>query len=877
MLGQAPYAYAIQEKREEMNRFLQLLAVVVLAWQPADAIGANFFVDAVAGNDAFTGTSAAAPVGASSAGPWRSLAKVNSASLQAGDAVYFRCGQSWRGTLRVASSADAARPIKYSRFGSDCTDVNKPTITAAAAVTGWQPYSGNIYVANTWFPTYQLFADGVALRLAQYPNVDYQAQPSAHGMMVTDVTLPPPDYFSSLIDSELAAIADKDLVGAGAHIRVNDYIISDRTVTAFDPVSMRLTLSQQTERPILANWGYYLDNKLWMLDEPGEFYFDGSNPDQMKVYVYMPDGGPPGSRVIGASNAYGIDATGATNVIIEAMRVDKTGAGVALSSSVNVVVKICDVSDSYWQGIVAHNARDGTIDSCTVRRSVREGILTGISTNFKVLNNRVIDSGVIGAPVQSRGAISSTGTDVAIKNNHVVNAGYHGIAFGKRSDVANNRVENACLVLSDCGGIYTGNGAAAGGSIPHNSVVFGNIVTGVYGNRNGRDPAPVFDLTPGIYLDYRTNGVYVAGNTVSKTDMGMFIHAASNNVVTDNTFYDYQTFAIRIKEYLSSRITNNKIQRNRFFGFTNTPAIYLFPAQEDSSGLASFDFNRYSALYAENPAIPDVVKITTYLNGRYADRMLNLPQWRQAGNDTSGTAFDAFGIAPFAYQPVSGVNLLSNGTFDSNAVDWLGYATQGDATLAWRSDCLAPGCAMLSTGGLSPSGSLVSGVFPVSPGKTYVVSFSNRSGQQAITSTVIPRMAGPRSFDMFQGWFAVTALDTWQNHSVLFNVPSDLVLQPGDWGGRVDFQAPPNQVLYLDNVRVEEATYTPNTPGDDSALLVNPTGYDGTFSCPDAVSAPAKCDEYVYFDDGNSVAWPVTLGPRKSAIIVWAGNPFRRP
>lgn len=859
-----------------MRRSVVFLVAIVLAWHSSGALAVNYFVDSVAGNDAFTGTSATALGGASAVGPWRTLSKVNAALLQPGDAVYFRCGQSWRGTLRVASSADAARPIKYSRFGSDCTDVNKPTITAAAAVTGWQPYSGNIYVANTWFPTYQLFADGVALRLAQYPNVDYQAQPSARGMMVTDVTLPPPDYFSSLIDSELAAIADKDLVGAGAHIRVNDYIISDRTVTAFDPVSMRLTFSQQTERPILANWGYYLDNKLWMLDEPGEFYFDGSNPDQMKVYVYMPDGGPPGSRVVGASNAFGIDGTGATNVSIEAMRVDKTGAGIALGNSVNVVVRTCEVSDSYWQGIVAHNARDGTIDSCTVRRSVREGILTGISTNFRILNNRVIDSGVIGSPVQSRGAISAAGTDVAIKNNHVVNSGFHGIAFGKRNDVANNRVENVCLVLNDCGGIYTGNGAAAGGSVPHNSVVFGNIITGVYGNRNGRDPAPFYGLTPGIYLDYRTNGVYVASNTVSKVDMGMFIHAASNNFVTDNTFYDFDTYAIRIKEYRSVRISNNSIQRNRFFALTNAPVIFLFPAEEDATGLASFNFNRYSAIYAENPAIPDIVKITTYLDGRYADRLLDLPQWQQTGNDTSATAFDAFGIAPFAYQPVTGINLLANGTFDSSTSNWIAYATQGDATLAWGSDCPSPGCAVLTAGGMSESGSLISGAFPVSPGRNYVVSFSNRSGQQAITSTVVPRLAGPRSYDRFQDWYPITALDSWRTHSVLFTVPSDLVLQPGDWGGRVDFQVWPNQTLYLDNVRVEEVNYEPNSPGDDSVLLVNPTGYDGTFSCPDAVSVPAKCAEYVYFDEGNPVIWPVTLGPRKSAIIVWAGNPFRR-
>lgn len=861
-----------------MSRLLIFVAAMLLAWHPGGAIAANYFVDAIAGNDAFTGTSATPQGGGSVAGPWRTLTKVNAVAFQPGDAVYFRCGQSWRGTLKVASSANPASPIRYSRFGSDCTDLNKPTITTGETLSGWQVHSGNIYVANTYSLVYQLFADGVALRLAQYPNVDYQAQPSARGMMVVDQALSPPDYFSGLIDSELAAIADKDLIGAGAHIRINDFIISDRTVAAFDPANMRLTLTERTERPILANWGYYLDNKLWMLDEPGEFYFDGSNPTQMKVYVWMPDGGAPGSRVVGASANYGIDATGATNVVIEAIRVDKTGVGIQLPSSTNVVVRNVDISDSYYRGIVANNASNGTIENCTIRRSVREGILVGSGTNFQVLNNRVIDSGVVGSPKTSRGAISSLGSYVAIKNNHVVNSGYHGISFGKNNDVANNHIQNVCLVLNDCGGVYTGNSSTNNDSSPHNSVVFGNTIVGVYGNRNGRDPGPVEALTPAIYLDYKTSSIYIASNTVVRADSGMFVHAASNNVVTDNIFYDYLTFAIRFKEYASARITTpNRVQRNSFFALRNGPPIFMFPAQADTSGLASFDLNRYSALYADNPAILDIAKITLFQNGIYSDSYRNLQQWRQAGNDTSGTVFDAFGIAPFAYQPVDGINLLANGTFNSNTSGWIAWASQGDASLAWRSNCPVPGCVALTAGASSPLGALVSGAFPVGPGKTYLVSFSHKSGGQTQVFDVVPRKAGPGSFDFFQERFPITAADTWRNHGLLFTVPSNYVVQPGDYGGRVDFDVSPGQTLYLDNIRTEEVTYVANTPEDDSVILSNTTAYNATFACPDAVSAPAKCNEYVYFDNANPVTWPVVIAPRKSSIVVWAGNPFRRP
>lgn len=856
------------------HRILTCIASILLTCLPACALAANYFVDAVSGNDAFTGTSATTANG--SLGPWRTLAKVNAAGLQPGDIVHFRCGQSWRGTLRIASSSDPARPIRYSRFGSDCNEGNKPLITTADAIGGWQPYSGNIWVASASFPVTHLYADGVGLRLAQYPNPGYQAQAWAHGMMVVDAPAPIPNGFLGLRDAELAAIAGQDLIGAGLHIRINDFNINDRTVVAFDPGWMEITLNQRTDWSIRANWGYYLDNKLWMLDEPGEFFYDGSNPDQKKVYVWMPDGGSPAGRVVGATDGYAIDASGAANVIIEAMRAEKAGVGVALPSSTNVVVRTTDVADSYYRGILANGATGGTIDSCTVRRSVREGILLGTATNFRVVNNRVIDSGVVGSPKSSRGGISSFGSGVAIGSNYVLNSGGHGIAFSKKSDVANNYVENSCLILNDCAGIYTGN--ASGDASAHDSFVIANTVVGVVNDRNGRDPAPVEAITPGIYIDYRTSGVYVARNTVIRADTGLFIAAASNNTFADNTFYDYVSTGVRIKEYSFARITSpNRILRNRVFGLSNeVPQVIFMPITEDTSAMATFDSNRYSALYTDNSAIMELVKVTLQLNGVWTTRSMNFQQWRQAGYDANGSLFDHFSIAPFAFQPVTGLNLLANGGFDTDLAGWRSYAAQGDASLARTTGCPVPGCALLTTGSLSPSGSLISGSFPVQAGKTYVISFDTRSAGLPVTYNVIPRLAGPRSFDLFDNRYSVTATDTWRRQKILFAVSTSADILPSDNGGRTDLAVPPGQAVYFDGFRVEEVVSTQNLPGDDSVILLNTTNFSGTFNCPDALSAPSKCGEYVYFDTNTAVAWPVTVPARQSVLLVWAGNPFRR-
>jgi parallel beta-helix repeat protein len=859
-----------------MNRLLASVAVLV-AWLPTGAYAVNYYVDAAIGNDTYSGTSATVQNGGSNLGPWQTLTKVNSAALQPGDAVYFRCGQSWRGVLRVASSTDPARPTKYSQFGSDCNGTNAPTITASMVLTGWQQYQDSVYVASTWLAVARLYADGVALRVAQHPNPDHQSEAWARGMFVVDQSLTAPSLNRGFVDAELASVSDRDLTGAGIHIRVNDFTINDRTITSFDPASRTITINQATTSSIRPNWGYYLDNKLWMLDTPGEYHVDASDPANVKVYVWMPDGGAPASRVVGAANSYGIDATNAANVQIIGLRVDKTGTGISMSGSTNVVVRSVEISDSLWDGIAGYNAVGGTIEASSIARSVREGIQADGAIDFRIVNNRVLDSGNLGPPVQSRGGITAWGgRSVAIKSNTVTNSGYHGIAYGRSSEIANNRVEHACLVLNDCGGIYTSNPSSD--YSPNGSTVFGNIVTGVYGNPNGRDPAQTNALTPGIYLDYRTNAVYVGSNTVSDAYMGIFIHAAFSNTVSDNTFYNFDTHAVFLKEYAFALISSpNRVQRNKYFARRDGPAVLLQPQPGRQASLATFDQNRYSAMYTATGAALDVTRINTYQNGQWSIQLLSLGQWQQAGNDQGGTVFDQVRISPYAFQPVDGTNLLANGTFASDTSGWLAYGAQGDATLSWSGDCQIPGCATLTAGAASPSGNLVSNVFPVTPGKSYVVRFSDRSLADQVGVTVVPRMAGPRTYDAFQSRFPVPVTTSWQNHSVLFSVPSDLVLQPGDLGGRVDFIVPAGRSVQFDNVRLEEAIYTSNDPADDSLLLVNPTSLDGTFSCPDSLTDPAKCTEYVAFDTGAAVSWPVIVGPRKSAILVWAGNPFRFP
>lgn len=83
-----------------------IVAFCVIVALPSAAM--VYFVDSAEGNDLNDGKS---PESA-----WRSLGKVNSAAIRAGDTVRFRRGGLWRGTL-VPHSGEPGRPVTYATYG----------------------------------------------------------------------------------------------------------------------------------------------------------------------------------------------------------------------------------------------------------------------------------------------------------------------------------------------------------------------------------------------------------------------------------------------------------------------------------------------------------------------------------------------------------------------------------------------------------------------------------------------------------------------------------------------------------------------------------------------------------------------------------------
>jgi hypothetical protein len=119
---------------------------------PSPALGGRAFYVDPAGSDSNSGTSPTSP--------WSTIAKVNSASLQPGDVVFFKSGGIWRERL-IPQNGAAGAPIIYAAYGSG----TKPIISGADFVPdgGWSVTSGSIYqitLADAPARIWNLYVDG---------------------------------------------------------------------------------------------------------------------------------------------------------------------------------------------------------------------------------------------------------------------------------------------------------------------------------------------------------------------------------------------------------------------------------------------------------------------------------------------------------------------------------------------------------------------------------------------------------------------------------------------------------------------------------------------------------------------------------------------
>ncbi|MDO9003789.1 MAG: right-handed parallel beta-helix repeat-containing protein [Aquabacterium sp.] len=672
--------------------------------------------------------------------PWKSIAKVNGANLLPGDIVSFKTGDRWNETLKVKSG------VTYNSYTPPFVSTARPILSGSvpAGTLAWAQDGGNVWVANASSllvsesnvhgntiadGVSQLFLNGVRLTRARHPNVGFGTFKKGQRRFLRTGTanVQLADQYSHELDvsPDAAGLANKDLLNALVYVKNNDWYLTRYVSTSSGVAGGKVNITADLQPtvgyaadilkardgdwpgvgtyPIYGGYGYWLENKRWMLDTPGEWSYD---PVTKKLYVWLPDGtSPQGKALTAAVRMHGIQADQVASVNINGLEVRETrGDGIVIDhgwkAGASVTINNVVVNHAGRKGInVVNNtssssAGTGSINQSRVENSVNEGIdvsgdrrwANSITRNINISNNTVVNAGVNS---YARGAIL-LGRKGNATSNLVENPSYIGIHGGKLNTISYNVVKNACLGYDDCAAIYlkgdlysiTDEPSTPAwtefdvGSTISNNFVEGTLVadTRLDGSAmsNGFNDGVRKTYAAGIYLDDYASSNQVSNNFVSGADMGVLIHQGSNNTTSANTVVNNR-HQVWLQENISSThpMTNNAFTGNVFASNSSEPLVYQQSLYRATTNLGSFTNNTYASYRSAEFAENDTPASTR--------RFMTFKQWQASGRDlaSSGSSLHAtsYGIGAAAGAP----ELILNGVFaPGNTNGWW----TGDATLS---------------------------------------------------------------------------------------------------------------------------------------------------------------------------------------------------
>ena len=530
----------------------------------------TYYVSSSGGSDAYSGLSPASA--------WRTIAKVNSTTLQPGDTVLFKCGDTFQGEVSSESGA-LNNPIVFGAYGTG----QKPVISGAIQInsSGWAPYQGSIYVRSnvTLAPMTDgeppnLFYNGIILQSARYPDTGYLTAQSVIGGNPGSHCC---EFANSCIDPALSQkfFLPGDL--QNGHISAYDpYGISTRRIVKYNPANGEVKFDTLRGASFMTEHMYFLSCTLAFLDSPGEWYYDDA---AKKLYVWFPNGSSPASNdtLLCSNYQFGINLWQVDNIKISDLefRYQKI-AGLFFVRSDHVTVEN-NIFYGSKNGIFIWGT-DGPpeilVRNVTVRNNVflnilREGINSRNLDQCIISNNIFRDIGLNNGLGQSGKpdqwgdygyyayglAIQATGINSQISYNNILRTGRQAIASGGPNvSTKCNIIDSSCLGYNDCGGLMP----------LSDGVVENNIIK----NCTGPFEIHKYMGARGIYPDFRSRDT-IRNNTIIHTTIGIGLTNSKNEVVSGNTVYGSSFVQFRMNKKTAQPL-NNFVRKNIFFGLDET-------------------------------------------------------------------------------------------------------------------------------------------------------------------------------------------------------------------------------------------------------------------------------------------------------------------
>jgi parallel beta-helix repeat protein len=515
------------------------------------------------------------------------------ANIANGSVVSLLCGRTYQGTLDLSGKSN----VSVDTAGA----CGKAVITPGQAISGWTQYQGNVYSAPITFDAAQVIVDGQPVSMAHWPS---RSQTWATATSSTATSL---GY----------AMPNADLVGAKLVFKASDWAIERRNVTAWSNGVMTLADPGNPSFGGYALGGaasFYVEGKLWMLDEPGEWAVSGG-----RLYVWAADGKSPEGRVWASPDNHAIEASNSSGVTVNNVRLFGAANGINANSAVNLKVTNTEIANSSENGIVNTGGSGLTVDASTIRNSRHDAIIVKWGGGNESITGSTIDSsGVLGMPTNARGAINLTlGSGPTVAGNRITNSGYIGIRVFRNAAVTNNTVDAACQVLSDCGAMYV----AAPDKLPLNTRITGNTIS---------NTSPAQRLSWGLQMDDHANGVTVSDNTFTGNANGMMIFDGFGNTITGNRFGASTQAHIQMAEDgTTPSVRNNAITGNSFVT-RNAEETYRISSDIGTASVALFgtyDNNTYAS--------------SSSLFANFNGAAVNFAQWRASTGQDGASVLKA--------------------------------------------------------------------------------------------------------------------------------------------------------------------------------------------------------------------------------------------
>lgn len=805
-----------------MKKILFLLISFILF--TSTAFSAVYYISST-GNDNNNGTDQSTP--------WQTINKVNSmmASINAGDQILFKKGDKFYGTVTVSKSGAAGNEIVVGSYGSG----SLPEITGKKFITGWSVYSGNIYRAAFTDSVTHLYVNGELMTIARFPNA---------GFLTVDGIIGNTGIYDAALNQSSGYWN-----GTSCRLRTANWSYESKTVSNFS--GGNITFSSATLYTTAANFGYFLDNKLVLLDVQNEWYQDKSAG---YVYLYAPGGINPNSlSVEGVVLKYGININQNKN-FIKVQNLFITGSaetGVNVFTSNNISVTGCTITKTTSYGIVV-NGSNHIINNNYFEDNLNSAVF-GIFTNGEIKNNYINRTGLVpGYGFNARGYLGleiHLAKSVTVENNIIDNTGYSAISVGNNCIIKNNYINHSLLKFNDGAGIDIADSDTL--QILNNVILntIGNVESSAYKDLYGS----------GIYINggVLKNSV-ISGNTSAyNTYAGIYFdhkNGPINNKIIDNTLYNNFNFQILFADYSSVTnipVYNTIVKKNVFYSLSAAQNCMVLRTY---TGTSQNDYGVFDSNYYCNPYSEYTIRRTKFTSP-YSDLVHSLTNWKNITSEDPNSKSSVFSFEQYGITDTLSGNMLNNSTFNTSISPWISWPS--GATISWTNNpLLDSGCLRMRWSGVGNSiGLTLSNRYSLTTGNTYLVSVSCAGNHPGTFSLWGLSSLSPSTFTFPQTFFSYGNIRKDYSFTYKANVNDPLAYMS------VGLTLP-DSLIYIDNLKMFRVNVDKIDSTQKSKLFVNENNYLKNFSL----------NGITYSDlDGNPVTGSILLQPYSSRILVNAG------